>query len=78
MSNSLFRKTTENVIWHIGNKLVITDRKISNIVSEPNYHKAKWFSENFLAIEMNKTEVKMKKASVFRSVDSSHDQDSHI
>ena len=78
MSNSLFRKTMENVIWHNGNKLVITDRRICNIVSEPNYHRAKCFSGNFLAIEMNKTEVKMKKAGIFRSVNSRYDQDSHI
>ena len=30
-------------------------------MSEPNYHAAKCFSENLIAIEMKKTEVKMKK-----------------
>ena len=30
-------------------------------MSQANYHKTKWFSENFLAIEIKKTEVKMYK-----------------
>ena len=30
-------------------------------MSEPNYHATKWFSENLLAIEMKKTNVKMNK-----------------
>ena len=35
--------------------LVTTDKKINKLVSEPNYHTTKCFSENFLAIEMKKT-----------------------
>ena len=42
-------------------KLVTTGEKRKKIVSEPNYHTAKQFSENFLAIEMKKTKVKMNK-----------------
>ena len=39
-----------------------TDEKRSKLVSEPNYHTTKRFSENFLAIEMKKkTKVKMNK-----------------
>ena len=30
-------------------------------MSEPNYHTAKWFSENLLAIKIKKTKVKMNK-----------------
>ena len=30
-------------------------------MSEPNYHATKWFSENLLAIEMEKTKVKINK-----------------
>ena len=36
-------------------------KKSSKLVSEPNYHTTKWFSENLLAIEMKKTSVKMNK-----------------
>ena len=42
-------------------KLVTTDKKRTQLVSEPNYHKRKWFSENLLAIEMKKTKVKINK-----------------
>ena len=38
-----------------------TDEKRNKLISEPNYHTKKCFSENFLAIEMKKTEVKMNK-----------------
>ena len=47
---------------HRATKLVTTDEKRNQLVSEPNYHTAKSFSENLLAIEMKKkTKVKMKK-----------------
>ena len=38
-----------------------TDKRRNQLVSEPNYHTTKWFSENLLAIEMKKTTVKMNK-----------------
>ena len=38
-----------------------TDEKRSKLVSEPNYHTKKRFSENLLATEMKKTKVKMNK-----------------
>ena len=38
-----------------------TDEKRSKLVSEPNYHTTKRFSENLLAVEMKKTKVKMNK-----------------
>ena len=56
MNNSVFGKTMENVRKH---KLVTTEEKRIKLVSEPNYHTTKQFSENFLAIEMKKTKVKM-------------------
>ena len=40
-------------------KLITTDKRRNRLVSEPNYHTTKWFSENLLAIEMKKTKVKM-------------------
>ena len=61
MNNSVFRKTMENVRKHRDIKLVTTDEKRNKLVSEPNYHKTKRFSENLLAIEMKKTKVKMNK-----------------
>ena len=36
-------------------------KKRNKLVSEPNYHITKWFSEILLVIEMKKTSVKMNK-----------------
>ena len=49
----------ENVRKHRDIKLVTTDKRRNQLVSEPNYHTTKWFSENLFAIEMKKTKVKM-------------------
>ena len=62
MNNSVFGKTMENVRMYRYIKLVITDEKRNKLVSEPNYHTTKRFSENLLAIEMKKTKLKMNKA----------------
>ena len=51
----------ENVRKHRDIKLVTTDKRRNQLVSEPNYHTTKWLSENLLAIEMKKTKVKMNK-----------------
>ena len=61
MNNSVFGKTMENVRNHRDIKLVTADEKRNKLVSEPNYHTTKCFSENLLAIEMKKTKVKMNK-----------------
>ena len=61
MNNSVFGKTMENVRKHRDIKLVATDEKRNKLVSEPNYHTTKCFSENLLAIEMKKTKIKMNK-----------------
>ena len=61
MVNSVFGKTMENLRKHRDIKLVTTDEKRNKLVSEPNYHTTKRFSENLLAIEMKKTKVKMNK-----------------
>ena len=60
-NNAVFGKTMENVRKHRDIKLVTTDKRSNRLVSEPNYHKTKWFSENLLAIEMKKTKVKVNK-----------------
>ena len=61
MNNSVFGKTIENVRNHRDIKLVTTNERWNKLVSEPNYHTSKKFSENLLAIEMKKTKVKMNK-----------------
>ena len=43
MNNSVFRKTMENVRKHRDIKLVTTDKRRNELVSEPNYHPTKWF-----------------------------------
>ena len=62
MNNSVFGKTMENVRKHRDIKLVTTDEKRNKLVSEPNYHTTKRFSENLLAIEIKKIKVKMSKS----------------
>ena len=59
MNNSVFGKIMENVRKHRDIKLVTTDEKRIKLVSEPNYHTSKRFSENLLAIEMKMAKVKM-------------------
>ena len=61
MNNSVFGKTMENVRKRRDIKLVTTEEKRIKLVSEPNYHTTKHFSENLLAIEMKKAKVKMNK-----------------
>ena len=46
MNNSVFGKTMENVRKHRDIKLVTTNEKRNKLVSEPNYHTTKYFSEN--------------------------------
>ena len=42
-------------------KFVTTERRMNYLVSEPNDHTTKFFTENLLAIEMRKTQVVMNK-----------------
>ena len=65
MNNAVFGKTMENVRKHRDIKLVNTDTKRNKLVSEPNYHTTKWFSENLLAIEMKKTVIRANKPIYF-------------
>ena len=51
----------ENVWKHIDIKFVTTNKRRNQLVSEPNYHTTKYFSEDLLAIEMKKIKVKMNK-----------------
>ena len=61
MNNSIFGKTMENVRKHRDIKLVTTDKRRNQLISEPNYYTTKYFSENLLAIEMKKIKLKMNK-----------------
>ena len=61
MNNSVFAKTMENVRKHRDIKLVTTDKRRNQLISEPNYHTTKYFSEDLLAIKMKKINVKMNK-----------------
>ena len=61
MNNAVFGKTMENERKRRDIKLVAADKRRNQLVSEPDYHTTKWFSENLLAIEMKKTKVKMNK-----------------
>ena len=55
MNNAVFGKTIENVRKHGNIKLLTTEKRRNYLVSEPNYHTTKFFTENVLAIEMRKT-----------------------
>ena len=61
MNNSVFGKTRENIRKHRDIKLVTTNKKRSELVSEPNYHIINYISEDLSIIEMNKTRVKTNK-----------------
>ena len=54
MNNAAFGKTMENAKKYRDIKLVTTERRRKYVVSEPNYHTTKFFTENLLAIEMKK------------------------
>ena len=54
----------ENVKKHRDIKLVTTERRRNYLVSEPNYHITKFFTENCLAIEIKRTEILMNKLSI--------------
>ena len=59
MNNSVFGKTMENIRNHRDIKLVTSDKRRKRLVSEPNYHSHKNFSEHLMAIEIKKAKVKM-------------------
>ena len=60
MNNTVFGETMENLRKHRDIKLVTTDEKRNKLVSEPNHHTTKCFSEHLLAIEMKKKKTKVK------------------
>ena len=60
MNNAVFGKTMENVRKHRDIKLVTTDKRRNQLVSEPNYHTTKYFPENLMGIESKKNKSKNK------------------
>ena len=61
MNNSVFGKTMDNVRNHRDIKLITSEKRRKRLVSEPNYHSCKIYSNNLMAIEMKQTRVKMNK-----------------
>ena len=56
INNVVFGKTNKNIRKYRDFKLN-TERRSNYLVSEPNYHTAKFFIEQLLAIKMRKTEM---------------------
>ena len=54
MNNAVFGKTMENMRLHRDIKLATAERR-NYLVSEPNVHTTKFFTERLLAIEMKNT-----------------------
>ena len=61
MNNAVFGKAMEIERKHRYIKLATTERKRNYLVSEPNYHTTKFFTEDLLAIEMKKAEILVNK-----------------
>ena len=53
MNKSVFLRKHQDI------DLATTEERRSYLVSEPNYHTAKFFSKNLLAIEMLMTQILM-------------------
>ena len=68
----------ENVRKHRDTKLVTIDEKRNKLVSEPNYHTTKRFSENLLAIEMKKNKGKNEQTSISRYVYIRYKQNTYV
>ena len=58
MNYSVFRRNMENVRKHRGIKLVTTEKRRNDLLSELNYHTTKFFSKNQIAIEMREKKCK--------------------
>ena len=52
MNNAVIRIIMENVRKYRDIKLVTTERRRNYLLSEPDYHTTKFFTEHLLAIEM--------------------------
>ena len=57
MNNTVFGKAMENMRIHRDIKPVARERRRNYLMSEPNCHTTKFFTENLLAIEMKKKQI---------------------
>ena len=57
MNNAVVGKTVENVRKHRDIKFVTRERRRNYLVSELNFNTTKFFTENLLALELNKSEI---------------------
>ena len=55
MNNTVLGKLMENLRKHGYLKLVTIERRRNLLVTEPNFHTIKFFTENLLATEIRKT-----------------------
>ena len=60
MNNVDFEKTMKNVKNYRDIKLVTTDARTKYLMSELNYHKTKFFLDNVLAMEIERSSKKLK------------------
>ena len=58
MNNYVFGKTMENVGNHRDIKLVTSEKRRKRLVSEPNYHSGKKYSDHLMTIKMKKNKSK--------------------
>ena len=58
MNNAVFWKAMENVTKYKDIKLVTTDKRRNQLVSEPNYHTKKIFSRRFISNRNEKDKSK--------------------
>ena len=61
INNAVFGKTMESERRHRNIELVTTEKRRNYLVSQPNCHTTKFFTENLLAIEIRKTQILMNK-----------------
>ena len=61
MNNTVYGQTMENVRKDRNIKLVTTNARRKQLVSEPDYHTCKRFSQNLIAIDLRKKKVYMSK-----------------
>ena len=62
MNNPIFGKTMKNVREHRDITLINTKTRRNYLVSEPDCHTTKFFTEHVLAIEIKKAQILMNKA----------------
>ena len=61
MNNSVFGKTMENLRKRVDIRLVTNEKEARKLISKANYNRRTIFSENLMAIHMNKTNIKYNK-----------------